>query len=206
MTLFFTSDMHFGHQNIIGFCGRPFKDVDHMNSILVNNYNTVVHPNDVVVFVGDVCMGRRDETLPILKRLNGFKILVPGNHDNCHNMYGDINLEKWERSVKQYAQYFDDIIFDDVYLWEDFVVCHFPYGDQSPDYQGRDFSPYEPIDLGMPLLCGHVHDSWRIRESKRGSFMFNVGVDAPGNDYKPIAFDEIKDIYYNHVHNKDSST
>ncbi len=78
---FFTSDLHLGHANIINYTGRPFKDVPHMNEVLINNFNAVVFPEDTTYFVGDIVMGPRKENLKLVSRLNGTKILILGNHD-----------------------------------------------------------------------------------------------------------------------------
>ena len=54
---FFTSDTHFGHANIINLCKRPFKDVNHMNDMLVENWNNVVTDDDTVFHLGDFAFG-----------------------------------------------------------------------------------------------------------------------------------------------------
>ena len=54
---FFTSDTHFGHANIINLCNRPFKDVNHMNDMLVENWNSVVSDDDTVFHLGDFALG-----------------------------------------------------------------------------------------------------------------------------------------------------
>ena len=46
--VFFTSDTHFYHGNIIRFCNRPFEDVEMMNETIISNWNRVVGPNDIV--------------------------------------------------------------------------------------------------------------------------------------------------------------
>ena len=53
MTTFFTSDTHFGHENIIKYCGRPFKDVEKMNERLIKNWNEVVKDTDTIFHLGD---------------------------------------------------------------------------------------------------------------------------------------------------------
>jgi calcineurin-like phosphoesterase family protein len=73
---YFTSDMHFGHANIIKYCNRPFSSVGEMNEGLVKRHNTIVTPEDTVYYLGDMCFGEFD-----LTRLNGRKVLIIGNHD-----------------------------------------------------------------------------------------------------------------------------
>lgn len=55
--VFFTSDTHFNHTNIIRFCERPFERVDEMNEKLIDNWNSVVSPEDFVFHLGDFCLG-----------------------------------------------------------------------------------------------------------------------------------------------------
>ncbi len=91
--VFLVSDTHFGHTNIIKYAGRPFATPEEMDEALVENWNSVVRPQDKVYHLGDVAMSRRK--LPILERLNGTKILIKGNHD----IY----------PLKDYTPYFKDI-------------------------------------------------------------------------------------------------
>lgn len=80
--IFFISDTHFFHDNIIQYCGRPFANSELMNECLMDNWNEVVKPGDKVYHLGDVTMGGDAETHDLLKRLNGKKRLILGNHDN----------------------------------------------------------------------------------------------------------------------------
>src|SRR4051812_27561867 len=92
MTTWFTSDLHFGHRNIIGYCDRPFRDVDAMDAALVERWNEVVAPDDIVWVLGDVAMGRIERSLALVGGLHGTKHLVAGNHDRCwtgHRKVGD---------------------------------------------------------------------------------------------------------------------
>lgn len=75
---FFTADTHFNHKNIIRYCNRPFSTVEEMNETLIRNWNEKIKPNDTVYHIGDFGFGNLE---PILKRLNGKKILIIGSHD-----------------------------------------------------------------------------------------------------------------------------
>ena len=55
---YFTSDWHVGHKNCLKFDSRPFKDLDHMHRVLINNYNSTVTNNDVCYFLGDMGLGK----------------------------------------------------------------------------------------------------------------------------------------------------
>lgn len=81
---FFTSDTHFGHKNIIKHCERPFKSVQEMDDTMIENWNNVVGPDDIVYHLGDFALGRgsyMQNVLDICSVLNGKKILIYGNHD-----------------------------------------------------------------------------------------------------------------------------
>jgi len=79
--IFFTSDHHFMHKNIIRYEDRPFESVEEMNRELASRWNQVVGKDDVIFLLGDFCFGGQQLWRFILKGLNGVKYLVPGNHD-----------------------------------------------------------------------------------------------------------------------------
>lgn len=80
--IFFTSDTHFFHNNVIIYCNRPFETREQMNEVLIQEWNSVVGENDVVYHIGDFAFASRTDNEYILSRLNGSKILVAGNHDD----------------------------------------------------------------------------------------------------------------------------
>jgi len=82
--IFVVSDTHFGHENIIKFCNRPFSDVWDMNEGLIQRWNAVVTDEDIVYHLGDVYFGKNGR---VLERLKGKKRLVLGNHDNLQDKY-----------------------------------------------------------------------------------------------------------------------
>jgi len=82
MKKFVISDTHFFHKNIIKLCGRPFASVAEMNQQMVERWNTVVGPEDMVYHLGDVALWTPDK-LAIVRQLNGEKHLVMGNHDTA---------------------------------------------------------------------------------------------------------------------------
>jgi calcineurin-like phosphoesterase family protein len=99
MKYFFTSDEHYGHTNIIKYCGRPFKSAEEMDEEIIKRHNEVVGSDDVVFHLGDFTL-EKDQTKVEnwIGRLNGKPVFVTGSHDNWmlgneHNTYKEI-LEK----------------------------------------------------------------------------------------------------------------
>lgn len=85
------SDNHFGHHNIIRYCDRPFDSVDHMNEIMIQNWNSVVKDGDIVYNLGDIYIGGSGQ---VLHRLKGRKRLILGNHDNGKDQYLQRHFQK----------------------------------------------------------------------------------------------------------------
>jgi calcineurin-like phosphoesterase family protein len=83
MNTYVTSDLHFFHKNILEFChqSRPYSSVDDMHEAIVHNWNTEVQDDDLTYILGDVTFGKISLTIDLLRRLNGRKILIKGNHD-----------------------------------------------------------------------------------------------------------------------------
>lgn len=79
MTIWFTADHHFGHENIIKYCRRPFDSVQQMNAELVRRWNERVSINDTVYHLGDFTLGI--ELFPWIEQLAGNIKIVPGGHD-----------------------------------------------------------------------------------------------------------------------------
>jgi len=171
MARYFTADLHFGHGNIIGYCDRPFPDVDAMDAALVVRWNATVGPDDEVIVLGDFAMGRIADTLPLTARLNGRKVLLAGNHDRCWSGH----RKGVDRAIARYLDAgFDEIWQGVVRLDLDGVAvlaCHFPYRGDSHDADR--YIDHRPPDRGDWLLHGHVHERWTMHDR-----MINVGVDV----------------------------
>lgn len=109
--VFFTSDTHFGHANIIKYCARPYSSVEEMNRDLIERWNSVVGPLDTIYHLGDFSLGKVDPS-DILRKLNGKrKILIRGNHDRSlermmaygfTEAYNQLDYEGWRLQHKPY--------------------------------------------------------------------------------------------------------
>jgi calcineurin-like phosphoesterase family protein len=186
-TIWFTSDLHFNHANIIQYSKRPFKSVDEMNEELINRYNFVVNPNDQVYLLGDLSMNL-ERAKPYLRRLNGKKNLILGNHDEAHPVH-----HKGKKDPKRWIQEYLDLGFETVELEAVMTIAglpcklaHMPYAEDHSDGIPR-YLKHRPVDDGGWLLHGHVHDLWKIRSKQ-----INVGVDVW--DYGPVSIETIQGI------------
>lgn len=85
--IFFTSDLHFGHENVIRFDNRPFNTVEEMDEEMIKHWNAKVGKGDIVYVLGDfIWKAATNEAVSIIRRLNGQIILIKGNHDRfLHN-------------------------------------------------------------------------------------------------------------------------
>lgn len=80
--VFFASDLHLGHENIIKYCGRPFSHAQEMDRVLINNWNCRVRNDDEVFFLGDMRYGPGSmDASTCLAKLQGTITCISGNHD-----------------------------------------------------------------------------------------------------------------------------
>lgn len=188
MNTFFTSDTHFGHARIITLCDRPWQNVDDMNEALVTRWNAVVNPDDVVYHLGDVALGPWVNWDAVLKRLNGMKVLVIGNHDRLHRSNKQSHRDRF---LPIYNQWFHEIYHNHtVHLSNGMLVnlSHFPYEGDSPD--GDRLTKDRLPDLGRTLIHGHTHrKDQKVTFSAKGTPQVHVGMDAW--EYTPVHEDEV---------------
>lgn len=162
MTVYFTSDTHFGHVHILSYCNRPWNSVEEMNEGLVERWNSVVSPDDVVYHLGDFAMGKRENIL-YRKRLNGRVVLIRGNHDRSAN-------------IMRHEAGFDEV-YDRLSIKVDgmkLYLAHIPQGVYDPTQRkySSNLLHTPPTDADF-FLCGHVHQQW----DRAGDNLINVGVD-----------------------------
>jgi calcineurin-like phosphoesterase family protein len=188
MTTYFTSDTHFGHQRIIELSNRPFNSVDEMNEAMIDNWNNVVSDDDVVYHLGDVALGPWVEWDSILTRLNGYKVLIVGNHDR---VFKGMATKQQEKFASEYDKWFDEF-YDNDYIYlgdndEPFNLSHFPYdGDSQGDERYRE---HRLTDNGRVLIHGHTHMNQVISYSDKGTMQVHVGVDA--HDFNLVSEEQI---------------
>ncbi len=177
--IWFISDHHFNHANILTFKDnfgrliRPgFKDIEHMNEHLIQQHNKVVEKGDKVYFGGDI--GRH--VAPFLLRMNGRKRLILGNHD-----------DKLDPGVFK--------CFDKVLSWRffgdqqhRFVVSHYPLHPMSFEYRGAKRG--SEMKKGCFNLHGHIHEKMVMKDGQPDLRYLNICVEKL--DYTPISMEEVQ--------------
>lgn len=159
--IFFTSDLHLHHANIIRYCQRPFESVEEMDYVLIDNWNSVVKPEDSVWVLGDFSMsGDKVFLNRTLDRLNGTKFLVAGNHDSKPCKSSD----KW-REVHTLTHITEG--------GQILVLCHYA------------MRVWYKSHCGSWHLYGHSHGNL----PEENNLSFDVGVDSW--NYTPVSFDQI---------------
>ena len=168
--LFFTSDLHLGHSNIITYTNRPFSSVEEMDEALVANINNTVGVNDTLYILGDVSYrARKSDILELLRNIKCRNLhLIKGNHDR------DWSNDGLFKSIADYAE----VKYDTNAL--PVVLFHYPIESWNRRYHGA------------LHLHGHIHSEGNDRNMRNfinGKYAYDVGVDA--NNYAPVCLEEI---------------
>lgn len=175
--LFFTSDVHFGHANIIKFCNRPFASVDEMNEGLIQRWNEVVKPGDTVWSLGDFAFMPYDKTVETIKRLNGDLHMVLGNHDQkIAQNRKELLVSGLVKEIRDYKEL----------SWNKQKMCLFHYAQRA--WNGSHYGSWQ--------LFGHTHGTMEPYGKS-----VDVGVDSPfilgEAPYRPFSFEEVSDFMRN---------
>ena len=191
---YYISDLHLFSRNQtadgLNFDNRPFKNVDEMHEVILNNWNGRVTNGDTVYILGDVSnRGKNEELIALVARLKGKKILISGNHDDTR----DYRYKQLFHAIYDYLEITDHADKQTYKL----VLCHYPILMWNGQHNGT------------ILLYGHLHDSIEeayfkkcLSEMNGGEFAIrrphekeimavNVGCMMPYMDYTPRTLDEI---------------
>jgi len=183
VTLWFTSDHHFGHENIIKYCNRPFKTVDEMDEMLIANWNAVVKPTDTVYHLGDFCLFGYDAAQKYFSQLNGIiRVLrYTWHHDKRWiPEYGDmlVGLRSKSGSIVTFHPPMVVLEFPEYGNGKHpkaLVLCHYP------------LSVWDRKHYGAWHLFGHSHGQHIV-----GGLSLDVGVD--NFDFQPVHLENVAHI------------
>jgi calcineurin-like phosphoesterase family protein len=180
--IFFISDLHVGHKNVLKFDGRPFADVDEMHVEMIKRWNSVVGPEDTVYFLGDLAFARDELTKWFIYSLQGKIHFILGNHDKMKDI---VKFGRWESVHESYTE----------------------IGILDPDsLEARGSQGYQKIILShYPILSWNKahHGSWHLHGHCHGSLIksqqeyykrkvMDVGCNVI--DYTPISYEKVKGI------------
>lgn len=176
--LFFTSDLHINHANICKYCHRPFESRSEMMHTLIDNWNSVVPEDGIVINCGDFMLNHKEDLKEYLKymhKLNGQQYLVRGNHDI-------ISLSTTPLSEKLLAV--QDLMVIKVEGIK-IIASHIPLMTYPADYHV--FGHIHTLSDGTCYgIDGDVNE--KLRKTQ-----YDVGVDQ--NGYKPISYWQLVDIF-----------
>jgi calcineurin-like phosphoesterase family protein len=194
--IFFTSDWHLFHENVIKYDERPFKDIHHMHQVLINNYNATVPVNGICYFLGDMgwFKGERakEQMKEIISQLNGTRILILGNHD--------------KGMTAMYECGFDVVLYTaSLFIAGQIVtLSHCPLrgvfresiegmkgGREGDNWHGETkHKQFSVPDYGQFHLHGHIHSGPANKKDIRTNRQWDVGV--AGNNYRPVSMKNIE--------------
>ena len=191
---YYISDLHFFSKNQtaegLNFDNRPFKNVDEMHEVILNNWNSRVTNGDTVYILGDISnRGKNEDLIALVAKLKGKKVLIVGNHEDIR----DYRYKQLFHAIYDYLEITDHVDKQPYKL----VLCHYPILMWNGQHNGT------------ILLYGHLHDSIEeayfkkcLSEMNGGEFAIrrphekeivatNVGCMMPYIDYTPRTLEEI---------------
>ena len=174
MNIYWTSDWHLNHYNIIRYTKRPFKDNKEMNSTIISRFNQRVKEDDLCFYLGDFVFksgskrgeGEPEKAIKFREQLNCKNIIfIEGNHD-----------KKGKNSLKTPIR---KIVIR--YGGKDICLVHDP----------------AHIDWNYTFhIVGHVHEKWTFKEFKRnGKKVHCCNVSIERWNYYPVNWNEIHQAY-----------
>jgi calcineurin-like phosphoesterase family protein len=191
--LYFTSDWHVGHKNVLKFDQRPFKDLDEMHNILIKNFNHYVPKHGITFFLGDMGLCSRGLLKSVIDQLNGTKILVRGNHDgNINSMYNagfDVVLDKAQITIGKNIITMTHCPLNGVFR-EDTTNMNGTTPGENWHKENKHKNRFSINDFGQFHLHGHIHAGPANDKKVIDGRQMDVGV--PGNKYKPVSLSQIE--------------
>ncbi len=175
--IYFTSDHHFGHENIIKHCKRPFSSVTEMDDHMVEAWNSVVGKRDTVYHLGDISHKRCDPEYAedLVCRLNGSICLIIGNHEVDHDPDLDSRCDLEERMLIP-ACWFSEVVEGYYYIREEGQLITMSHYAQET---------WHDMSKGTWHLHGHSHGKLKKKPRR-----LDVGVDS--HNFKPWSLTEIQ--------------
>lgn len=169
--IYFTSDLHFCHDRDFIYTPRGAKSVEHMNQMIVENWNKTVQQNDIVYILGDITLMDDEKGIHLYNRLNGTKYILFGNHDTTARR--KLYAEQPNTIVVGYADTLK-------YKGFNFYMSHYPTITTNGDDD-------KPLTRHVINLFGHTHQTDNFYNGI--PYIYHVGLDSHNNT--PVSIDEV---------------
>jgi calcineurin-like phosphoesterase family protein len=180
--LYFTSDLHLHHANVIKHDSRPFTSVEEMNEELIANWNKTISKDDIVFYLGDISFGNFTKTKESVDRLNGKIHFIMGNHDNWKIISKLDRFESVSGLMDIYVK--DDEITDKkLGSYQHIVLCHYPIVSWNRQH------------YGAWHLFGHTHHSFYTKGNQINDELYKrkcLDMGTNGWGYYPASYDQVK--------------
>ena len=174
--VYFTSDFHLFHHNVIRFDSRPFVDVHEMHKVIEERWNEVITKDDTVIYLGDLTFARREDKAfveAMVGRLKGDIHYVMGNHDKLQ----DIKKFTQFKTIQDYLEVRIAHNQNDKRVETLFCCMHYP------------IYSWNKAHHGSILVHGHSHMNLSEGEFHKTHRIFDVG--CMGYEYKPVSYLEL---------------
>lgn len=185
--IYFTSDLHLGHANAIGFTSRPFLDVEQMNEGLIKNINETVMTNDELWILGDFAFKVNMAAAKQFRDQINCKTvhMITGNHDK------DYTRDHIFQSVQHYKELKTE--------YGKFILFHYPIYEWNGAHNGtihlhghiHSTGSYNTANLQKKYIDRFPEKSF-MKDSALGLRIYDIGVDA--NNYRPISITQIAEL------------
>lgn len=144
-----------------------------MNEIIIENWNKVIKPEDIVYHLGDVMLNDDREGINCLRRLNGKIYILTGNHDTSNRIQKYVNispniLHLGLAVIINYKNY-------------KFYLSHYPTITSN-------FDENKSLVNRIISIAGHSHTQNKFKDMDKG-LIFHAELDT--NNNKPWLLDDI---------------
>lgn len=184
--IFFTSDLHFSHKNVIKHCPEranagsfDINDIEAHDKWLIDKWNKTVGKKDTIYIIGDFSFANREDTIKILSKLHGDKHLILGNHDKSSEHL--LNYFKTISQIKEVKFKKDNYSF----LKEDFeiIMCHYHMINWNKKH------------YGATQLCGHAHGRLDDYNLESPDLRVDVGIDSKLANYDFVSLEKVYNFF-----------
>lgn len=189
MNIYFSSDFHYGHKNIVKGISdwedkspcRDFNTMEEHNETLIQNINKTVSWDSVLYFMGDWSLGGRDSIWKFRNRLYVRTIhFIGGNHDHHIRNNSILKTDDGFRNARSFFTSYNEILEKKI-GGQSMVLCHYP------------MRSWHKANRGSIQLYGHEHDSYYFYDNYKS---MNVGIDTHPQ-FRPYHLEEILFIMKN---------